>query len=597
MPIIPGYKGGIADSLYEPISKQTYQTAKNLDVLSGLNILKSLPVSATITQPSGDGMSEYKPLGIIKGTDAKYYLLGKATISSTNTLVLHSSSDLSTWTLVFRTSAATINGAIEEFKDGIFFGHTSSSVAYLRRFGNLAGTDATFTVTIASPAVFTATGHGLAAGDSVIFSTTGALPTGLTVGTVYYVISGGLTADAFEVSTTPGGSAVNTSGSQSGTHSINYACKIVSSGLTSEMTFLRAHKDFGKLFFIHDSGKKIGSYTGATQTTVVTLAALTLGTDDVAVGIEPYGNFSMVGIRNTNGASRFLKWDGSSTTVYDSTLLSDTGLQTFRISNENIHYITGNNITGSPNYKYYIGLNTDPIKEFKLGTVTGSVNCNPYAVDFMNGSFIFGFEVATATLLDQVIWLYGSGNKNYPKLLTPWRTRLSAVTTDTVFIGLKNFSDRTVVIFRNNADDTYVMEQWGNSATTNDDGVYKSNAFALNNGKLDTIKRILILHSPLAASCGFTLKLKHIGHYPVSGSVLSEDSFTAIPGPQGNSSAPGQAQSTTNATYTVIEDVALFKEARFAQIEIDWDEVNSSNSAEIIFPIFIETVNGNVIGI
>jgi hypothetical protein len=78
----------------------------------------------------------------------------------------------------------------------------------------------TFTVTIASPAVFTKTAHGLTAGDKLIFSTTGALPTGLTAGTTYYVISAGLTSNDFEVSTTEGGSAVNTSGTQSGTHSI-----------------------------------------------------------------------------------------------------------------------------------------------------------------------------------------------------------------------------------------------------------------------------------------------------------------------------------------------------------------------------------------
>lgn len=82
----------------------------------------------------------------------------------------------------------------------------------------------TVTVTIASPAVFTLTGHGLAAGDIVYFSTSGALPTGLTAGTAYYVISAGLTADEFEVSTSAGGAAVNTSGSQSGTHKVTMKC-------------------------------------------------------------------------------------------------------------------------------------------------------------------------------------------------------------------------------------------------------------------------------------------------------------------------------------------------------------------------------------
>jgi hypothetical protein len=86
--------------------------------------------------------------------------------------------------------------------------------------GTKTPANGTFTVTIASPGVFTKTAHGLTAGDKLIFSTTGALPTGLTAGTTYFVIAGGLTSNDFEVSTTDGGSAVNTSGSQSGTHTI-----------------------------------------------------------------------------------------------------------------------------------------------------------------------------------------------------------------------------------------------------------------------------------------------------------------------------------------------------------------------------------------
>lgn len=78
----------------------------------------------------------------------------------------------------------------------------------------------TFTVTIASPGVFTLNSHGFLAGDKVVFSTTGALPTGLTAGTTYYVISAGLTTNDFEVSATAGGSAINTTGSQSGVHSL-----------------------------------------------------------------------------------------------------------------------------------------------------------------------------------------------------------------------------------------------------------------------------------------------------------------------------------------------------------------------------------------
>lgn len=61
---------------------------------------------------------------------------------------------------------------------------------------------ATVTITDASPAVVTWTAHGLAAGTPIVFSTTGALPAGLTAGTVYYVSVTGLAANSFSVADT-----------------------------------------------------------------------------------------------------------------------------------------------------------------------------------------------------------------------------------------------------------------------------------------------------------------------------------------------------------------------------------------------------------
>jgi microcystin-dependent protein len=102
-------------------------------------------------------------------------------------------------------------------------GSPYNNVVYGSLFATLVVTKGTVTVTIASPAVFTLTNHGLIAGDIVYLETTGVLPTGLTPDTPYYVISAGLTANAFEVSATRGGTAINTSGSQSGTHTLFYA--------------------------------------------------------------------------------------------------------------------------------------------------------------------------------------------------------------------------------------------------------------------------------------------------------------------------------------------------------------------------------------
>jgi hypothetical protein len=76
----------------------------------------------------------------------------------------------------------------------------------------------TVTISNASPAVVTWTTHGRITDDPVVFTTTGGLPTGLTAGNTYYVISAGLAANTFEVAATIGGAAINTSSAGSGTH-------------------------------------------------------------------------------------------------------------------------------------------------------------------------------------------------------------------------------------------------------------------------------------------------------------------------------------------------------------------------------------------
>lgn len=64
---------------------------------------------------------------------------------------------------------------------------------------------------------FNCTCHGFSAGDKVVFTGGTAVPCGLTLNSVYYVIAAGLTTDAFQVSATSGGSSISVSGSATGT--------------------------------------------------------------------------------------------------------------------------------------------------------------------------------------------------------------------------------------------------------------------------------------------------------------------------------------------------------------------------------------------
>lgn len=80
----------------------------------------------------------------------------------------------------------------------------------------------TVTITIASPAVIrvgsaTVSEHFVPRnGSPVRFTTSGSLPTGITAGVTYYVRD--VAGISYSISATPFGTAINTSGSQSGTH-------------------------------------------------------------------------------------------------------------------------------------------------------------------------------------------------------------------------------------------------------------------------------------------------------------------------------------------------------------------------------------------
>jgi len=88
----------------------------------------------------------------------------------------------------------------------------------------------TFTVTIAAPGIFTVNSHGLRNNDLVLFTTTGVLPTGLTAATTaYYVVNA--TTNTFQVSLSLNGTAITTTGSQSGTHTVHSHAKNVAATL------------------------------------------------------------------------------------------------------------------------------------------------------------------------------------------------------------------------------------------------------------------------------------------------------------------------------------------------------------------------------
>jgi len=104
---------------------------------------------------------------------------------------------------------------------GVFSGLVVGTAGTTSALKAYDGISSIVTMTLAAPGVISWTGHPFVAGDAVVFTTTGALPTGLTAGTTYYVSTVGLTANAFSVADTKahalaGTNTITTSGSQSG---------------------------------------------------------------------------------------------------------------------------------------------------------------------------------------------------------------------------------------------------------------------------------------------------------------------------------------------------------------------------------------------
>ena len=115
--------------------------------------------------------------------------------------------------------AATVPLAIwnqNNFGQNLIYGPRGGALYYWDATVGYAPTTAT--LTIASPCVVTSTLNLLDL-TPITFQTTGALPTGLIPGTVYYTRY--LTLTTFNLSATPTGALITTTGTQSGVHSIS----------------------------------------------------------------------------------------------------------------------------------------------------------------------------------------------------------------------------------------------------------------------------------------------------------------------------------------------------------------------------------------
>jgi hypothetical protein len=149
------------------------------------------------------------------------------------------------------------------------------------------------TVTIASPAVVAYPNHGLSTGAGVNFTTTGALPTGISPGINYYVIR--IDNNSFWLATSVAnafaGTKVSTSGTQSGTHTCHVHV-LCASGVYMDANGILLTPG---LWLVNGTGS-VNSTGGGT---LITFASQITGASGIS---QPFGNTAFVGLGGISAA-------------------------------------------------------------------------------------------------------------------------------------------------------------------------------------------------------------------------------------------------------------------------------------------------------
>jgi len=243
------------DTLPSPLVNTTTYYVINRTATT-FNVSTSIGGSAVNTTTSGSGTHTVTTVSLATTAPADTNNTQIATTGFVASAITGTNVDITNWTIeeTFATQTATITiaspavvtvttspandtpvsfsttGALPTgiTANAAYYVYNRTSTTY--NLATAVGVSQSATTPIASPGVVTVE-FAPSNGDQVIFATTGALPTGITAGTPYYVIN--RTSTTFEISTTSGGTAINFTGSQSGAQTATSYTPINTSGTQS----------------------------------------------------------------------------------------------------------------------------------------------------------------------------------------------------------------------------------------------------------------------------------------------------------------------------------------------------------------------------
>jgi len=293
------------------------------------------------------------------------------------------------------------------FGQDLIFGPRVGAIYYWN--ANLGVAASEFTVTIANPAVVTFSSlSSIPNGTAIQLTTTGALPTGLAVGTVYYVAgSSGATCN---LTATFGGVNIITTGTQSGTHSVSpRGINIVSLASASDCPIIQNYitvSDTSRFVFAFGTN----DYGSTTQDPML----IRWSDQESVVNWTPAATNQAGSLRLSHGSEiitamqarqEVLVWTDSS--LYSLQYVGAPVVWGSQLVGDNVSIASENSVAYANGVAYWMGVD----KFYKYQGTTQTLNCDLWQFVFqdMNKQQFDQVFAGTNEGFNEIWWFYCSG--------------------------------------------------------------------------------------------------------------------------------------------------------------------------------------------
>lgn len=515
-------KGGIADSDYLG-GAESVADMVGLDIHSEAGIIK---VNQALTKESGTTIDDFVKCGI-PCSNGNTYLFG-----STNGKIWKRTSG-GVYSLETTVSPSVGSVGILDAREyqGYIYYATQNRLGRIPITPTMNWTSTVVTISIANPAVVTWTAHGLSNGAGIKFSTTGALPTGIIAGTVYYVRK--LTEDTFHlydtylraIGTGTTGRIV-TSGSQSGVHSA--VTRIDDFGIfINGDTEWHPMWELNLVLYIGDKDVVAQVDAGLFSADALDLPfpaetrIKCLGEIGTDLLIGTYINSNIV-------QTRIYRWNTWSVSFTSSDWIPEVGINSF-LATDNFVIV---NAGTKGNLYLYDGTNLDPYKQIK-GNWAGTTNkaqVHPNARLNFNGLPLFGVSNISGNPCTLGVYSLGRANRNYPYVLN-CEQGLSNTHLSNVEIGaIIGVGDIYLVTWKDTTSGTVYGVDKLDLSLKYPSAYLTTRIIMVDRMTLINYKTIDVAYRSLPVNTGFTLsaKVNHGTMTPISSGEVSDDTIRKI---------------------------------------------------------------------